>query len=141
MKNHALHLNTRRCIGCHGCEVHCKVNKNLPVGVLLCHITVGQLKKAGNVPQAEISFSHCYHCEQPLCVAACPVDAMIQRKDGIVFIDQEKCIGCMACTYSGEKSADRQSDKVRSLLRPYRCRAASCLCYQMYYSCVAACSF
>ncbi len=98
MKNHALHLNTRRCIGCHGCEVHCKVNKNLPVGVLLCHITVGQLKKAGNVPQAEISFSHCYHCEQPLCVAACPVDAMIQRKDGIVFIDQEKCIGCMACT-------------------------------------------
>ncbi len=97
MKHYAIHLNTRRCIACHGCEVHCKVNKRLPVGPLLCEITTSRLKKAGKVPRVEITFSHCRHCEQPFCVSACPVEAMVQREDGIVFIDQEKCIGCMAC--------------------------------------------
>jgi Fe-S-cluster-containing dehydrogenase component len=26
-----------------------------------------------------------------------PTEAMVQRDDGIVYVDQEKCIGCMAC--------------------------------------------
>lgn len=97
MKRYALHLNTRRCIACHGCEVHCKVNKELPVGPLLCEIQTSPLRKIGGVPRLEITFSHCRHCEQPLCVPVCPVGAMSQRADGIVFIDQEKCTGCMAC--------------------------------------------
>ena len=27
----------------------------------------------------------------------CPTKAMIKRDDGIVYIDQDKCVGCMAC--------------------------------------------
>lgn len=98
MKKYTLHLNTNRCIACHGCEVHCKVNKELPLGPILCEITTTPLKMVGGVPRLEINFDTCRHCEQPLCVPACPTDAMIQRADGIVYIDQEKCIGCMACT-------------------------------------------
>ncbi len=98
MKQYTIHLNTRRCIACHGCEVHCKINKKLPVGPLLCEITTSPLRNVDGVPRLGITFSHCRHCEQPLCVPVCPTDAMIQRADGIVFIDQEKCIGCMACT-------------------------------------------
>lgn len=97
MKTYMIHLNSRRCIACHACEVHCKANKNLPVGPFLCRVSCTPLKKVGGIPRTEITFSHCRHCEDPLCVPACPVDAMVQRQDGIVYVDAEKCIGCMAC--------------------------------------------
>lgn len=98
MKKYMIHLNSRRCVVCHGCEVHCKVNKNLPVGPFLCDISCSPLVVVNGVPKTEITFSSCNHCDEPLCVPACPTDAMVQREDGIVYIDEERCIGCLKCT-------------------------------------------
>lgn len=98
MNKFLLYLNSKRCIGCHGCELHCKTNKGLPVGPILCEINHESLKKAvRGVPKTEFRFRSCYHCEDPYCVPVCPTGAMRKREDGIVYVDQETCIGCMAC--------------------------------------------
>jgi anaerobic dimethyl sulfoxide reductase subunit B (iron-sulfur subunit) len=39
----------------------------------------------------------CNHCAAPACITVCPVDAISKRNDGIVSIDQGKCIGCGSC--------------------------------------------
>jgi len=97
MNKYMIYLNGKRCIGCHGCEIHCKSNKNLPVGPQLCEITHSTMVKVRSVSKTEFAFRSCYHCEEPFCIPVCPTNAMIKRDDGIVYIDQEKCIGCMAC--------------------------------------------
>ncbi len=108
-------VDLRRCIGCNACAVACKTEFDLRLGVF--RAGVGE-KVAGTYPQVKRTFIPwlCNHCANPPCIENCPVDeeeavltfpdgtkkkykkrATYQRPDGIVLIDQDRCIGCGAC--------------------------------------------
>ncbi|MDX2145397.1 MAG: 4Fe-4S dicluster domain-containing protein [Rhodospirillaceae bacterium] len=43
----------------------------------------------------------CLHCETPDCVTVCPTGASYKRaSDGIVLVDEDKCIGCKLCSWA-----------------------------------------
>jgi Fe-S-cluster-containing dehydrogenase component len=91
-------VDHKLCFDCHACEVACKQENGLPVGVnWIKVITVGPRKINGRLLLDFVPIT-CRHCAKPPCVEACPVAGAISKlPNGIVVIDAELCVGCMAC--------------------------------------------
>ena len=95
-------IDLNRCIGCHSCTLACKEHNGTPKGVFWSRVLI---RERGDYPNAWMHYQPmlCMHCQDPECVRVCPTGASYQREDGIVAIDQDKCIGCqnciMACPY------------------------------------------
>ena len=41
----------------------------------------------------------CRHCVNPLCVKGC-ISGALTMKDGMIVIDENKCVGCFTCILS-----------------------------------------
>jgi Fe-S-cluster-containing dehydrogenase component len=39
----------------------------------------------------------CNQCEHPPCVQVCPVRATFKSPEGVILVDDERCIGCRYC--------------------------------------------
>lgn len=92
------YLDQTRCIGCYTCVVACKDWHDVEAGPASWRrvITI----ERGKFPNIFVAFlpTACYHCADPSCISACPIDAISKRKaDGIVVVDREKCLGKDAC--------------------------------------------
>ncbi len=89
-------IDLKRCIGCHACTVACKLENATPPDVFWARVLETE---TGKYPLAKRVFVPvlCNHCQDAPCLRACPSGATTQREDGVVLVDQDKCIGCKAC--------------------------------------------
>lgn len=88
-----------RCIACHGCEVACFIENDLPLSV-----RVNPQIQLGTEVGKKFTFLNfsmrCAHCDNPQCRLICPVNAYKQDPDGFVIHNEERCIGCQLCRIS-----------------------------------------
>jgi anaerobic dimethyl sulfoxide reductase subunit B (iron-sulfur subunit) len=106
-KQLAFYFNSSQCSGCKACQMACKDKHNLEVGLIwrrVYEISGGEWEKRGNawIPHVfayNLSIA-CNHCEKPVCKDVCPTAAITKRKDGIVLIDGDKCMGCRYCEWA-----------------------------------------
>lgn len=94
-------IDLAKCDGCAECQVACNKFHRIPPGQEWIKIYRLQGYEGGTpfwFPRV------CMQCDDPPCVKVCPVGATFKREDGIVLIDQDRCIGCRfclaACPYS-----------------------------------------
>ena len=90
----AFYMNMERCTGCKTCEIACKSERKLPIGIRWRRVRDFETDNPVSVSHLSMA---CNHCEDPACVKACPVKAYSKRPDGIVVQNHAACIGCKAC--------------------------------------------
>lgn len=116
------YFDQTRCIGCSACAVACKDWHDIPAGpIQLMQIFYNE---RGKFPNVYVSYriNPCFHCEDPVCIPVCPVNAITKREeDGIVIVDSDKCIGneecdskCLkACPYNAPQFGPEKDAKMR----------------------------
>jgi Fe-S-cluster-containing dehydrogenase component len=100
-KKFVMVIDLARCRNARKCISKCQSMHNLPPEDEWIKVFLMQ----DSVDTAPYWFPKpCFHCNQPPCVKVCPVGATYKRTDGLVLIDNERCIGCKfcmtACPYS-----------------------------------------
>ncbi len=118
-KGLAFYYDQVRCIGCKNCTKACAEYKQLPEEFVYRRV----YKKSPDSPVWELNeksrepwgdhFAHylsvsCNHCDNPACAHACPTKAMHKKEDnGLVVVDESRCIGCgycyLACPYDAPR--------------------------------------
>lgn len=92
-----VYVNEEWCLGCHLCEYNCAFANSGETNM------VNALKGKPIFPrihvegEEKINFAvSCRHCNDPMCVKSCIAGA-ISKKDGVIEVDQSKCVGCLTC--------------------------------------------
>jgi molybdopterin-containing oxidoreductase family iron-sulfur binding subunit len=112
-------IDLAKCKNARKCVEECQKGHNLPKGEEFIKVYLMQ----DSEKTAPYWFPKpCYHCDNPQCVSVCPVGATYKRSDGIVLIDNERCIGCKfcmtGCPYSTRVFAWKP-DEVYDIDQPY----------------------
>ena len=116
------YFDQTRCTGCGTCQVACKDWHDIQAGSenwLRLKYT-----EKGKFPNVYVShvIQPCYQCLDPVCAAACPVDAIRKRaEDGVVETVSDVCLGnkecdekCLkACPYGAPQFAPEPGAKMR----------------------------
>lgn len=85
-----------KCTGCRYCEIACAMKHYGTPNPDKAHVHVFVDEK-----RMDLEATNCQHCEEPLCKAACPEDAIVEEEGtGWVTINPMKCTGCKSCTFA-----------------------------------------
>ncbi len=109
-----------KCTGCRKCEQACsQVHFKTDEGGDKSAIRILKTKRGYKM----------HVCDQRgLCIDMCPVGALTRRKNGVVWLDKNTCIGCQACVGFCPIGAMRKSD---ARVEPFKCISCG--------ACVRAC--
>ena len=110
-KKYAIVIDASRCFDCKACMIACKVENNVPEGFWR-----NWIKHTGGDGGLMTHFQpgQCMQCDEPACVAACPVGATYKQADGLVAIDPAKCIGCGNCVTACPYGARYRNPETRT---------------------------
>lgn len=111
----AFYLDASACTACKACQIACQDKNQLSANQVwrrVIEYSGGSwtVQEGFEVPNNVFAYSlsiACNHCEQPICAEVCPTTAISKRSDGVVLIDQSKCIGCRYCEWACPYGAPR----------------------------------
>ena len=97
-------FDSTACSGCRCCQIACKDRNDLETGRLwrrVYEVAGGEWQKEDQAWRTDVFVSSlsisCNHCERPICAECCPTAAITKREDGIVLLDEDRCVGCGYC--------------------------------------------
>jgi Fe-S-cluster-containing dehydrogenase component len=130
-KKLGLVIDLDTCVGCHACSVNCKEWNSgghaapltdlepygaNPDGVWFNRVHSFEVGE-GDTGRTVYFPKSCLHCDEPACVTVCPTGASYKRvEDGIVLVDEDKCIGCKLCSWACPYGA-REYDPTEGVMK------------------------
>jgi Fe-S-cluster-containing dehydrogenase component len=108
-------VDLSKCVRCYGCVVACRAEHFLPIGIDRPRLVAFEPEKNGTPPVVSTFPVRCNQCQEAPCVKVCPTGATHLRKDGIVAVDQDQCVGCrycvVVCPYQNRTYLAKSKDK------------------------------
>ena len=105
-------INLVKCTRCHACIAACRIEHFLPLGMTWPRLIAWET----DAPGEELTTLpvRCNQCKEAPCVEVCPAEATKKRPDGIVYVDNNICVGCrycvVACPYQNRTFFSRDKD-------------------------------
>ncbi|WP_294465968.1 4Fe-4S dicluster domain-containing protein [uncultured Anaerofustis sp.] len=92
-----VYVNEEWCLGCHLCEYNCAF-ANSNEDRMVKALKDKKIRPNINVEEnKDIHFAvSCRHCDDAICVKSC-ISGALTKKDGLISVNKEKCIGCLTC--------------------------------------------
>jgi phenylacetyl-CoA:acceptor oxidoreductase 27-kDa subunit len=108
-------VNLVKCTRCHACVAACRVEHFLPIGMTWPRLIAWEPETGQAADTSMTTFAvRCNHCKEAPCVEVCPAEATKKRDDGIVYVDNNKCVGCrycvVACPYQNRTFLSKDKD-------------------------------
>lgn len=85
-------VNKDKCTGCRICEIICSIEHTDGINTKKARI-----RYSDNWPLIG-SLSFCRQCQKKVCLEVCPTNAISLDHRGLITINNENCVECMACS-------------------------------------------
>lgn len=111
-------IDVSKCIGCGSCVRACERENNVPPGHFRTWIERYRVSRSGEAEIESPNGGHdgfqplesdleitksffvpklCNHCTNSPCVQLCPVGASFKSPEGVILVDEKRCMGCGYC--------------------------------------------
>ena len=98
MTHYAMVIDLSTCMGCNACMAACALENQTPVWANEWRTYVhDQEVGIGDNVYRRFFPRLCNQCSNPPCMTVCPTGATYKMDNGIVKVDESRCMGCMAC--------------------------------------------